>query len=218
MLDPELIQRIRTIFLHPRSSVSIGEAAWILGWSAEEVEVAITEGDVEVTSTCSGKAIEVAEVLAKVREFWPAEVIEEALGKEAAGALPPGLHTRRVALRLPFYQAAMLDYLAGQRETTVGHLLSFHLDELASEHFEELSAAIPGFGEAVAWPHGGGALSSAEASSNVHGIASADTLTDAEYDDLWAEEGEARYARFLAGQTTAIDGPEVFARARSTSR
>jgi len=47
---------------------------------------------------------------------------------------------------------------------------------------------------------------------------SLDTLTDAEYDELWAEEGEARYARFLAGQTTAVDGPEVFARARSRRR
>ena len=47
---------------------------------------------------------------------------------------------------------------------------------------------------------------------------SLDMLTDAEYDELWAEEGEARYARFLAGQTTAVDGAEVFARARSRRR
>jgi hypothetical protein len=218
MPDPELVQRIRTIFLHPRPYVSIGEAAWILGWSAVEMEAAIAEGDVEVTTTGSGQAVEVAEVLAKVREFWPMEVIEEALAGEAVGVLPLGLRMRRVVIRLPLYQSAMLGYLATQRDTTVGHLLSFHLDELASEHYEELSAAIPGFREAVAWPHGGGALSSSEASSNVHGIAGADTLTNAEYDELWAEEGEARYARFLAGQTTAIDGPEVFARARSRSR
>jgi hypothetical protein len=123
-----------------------------------------------------------------------------------------------MAIGLPSYQAAMLDYLAAQRETTVGHLLSFQLDELASEHFEELSAAIPGFGEALAWPHGVGALSPAEARSKGKGSEHDATLTDAEYDELWAEEGEARYARFLAGQTTAVDGPEVFARARSRSR
>ena len=38
-------------------------------------------------------------------------------------------------------------------------------------------------------------------------------LSDDEYQSLWAEEAEARYADFLAGRTTAIDGDEVFARA-----
>src|SRR6476620_7900594 len=84
MLDPELIQRIRTIFLHPQPYVSIGEAASILGWSAEEMEAAIISRDIEVTTTCSGKAIEVGEVLAKARTSWPVEVIEEALGAQAA--------------------------------------------------------------------------------------------------------------------------------------
>jgi hypothetical protein len=154
MPDPELVRRIRTIFLHPRPYVSIGEAAWILGWPAEEMERAIVTRDVEVTATCSGKAISVEEVLAKVRALWPVETIEEALGASAARVLPPGLRTRRVPLRLPSYQAAMLEYLAARQETTAGHLLWFQLDELASEHLEELSAAIPGFGEAFAFPHG----------------------------------------------------------------
>ncbi len=153
MPDSELVQRIRTIFLHPRPYVSIGEAAWILGWPAEEMERAIVTRDIEVTATCSGREIAAEEVLAKVRAFWPVEVIEEALGAQAARVLPPGLRTRRVNLRLPSYQAAMLEYLAAKQETTVGHLLWFQLDELGSEHLEELSAAIPGFEEAFVWPH-----------------------------------------------------------------
>ncbi|MGZ5432501.1 MAG: addiction module protein [Thermoanaerobaculia bacterium] len=44
---------------------------------------------------------------------------------------------------------------------------------------------------------------------------SLEALTAAEYEELWIEEGEARYADFLAGKTSAIDGDEVFARARS---
>src|SRR5258707_813592 len=110
--DPELVQRIRTIFLHPRPYVSIGEAAWILGWSAEEMERAIVARDVEVTATCSGREIAVEEVLAKARALWPVELIEEALGAQAARVLPAGLRTRRVSMRLPCYQAAMLEYLA----------------------------------------------------------------------------------------------------------
>jgi hypothetical protein len=49
-------------------------------------------------------------------------------------------------------------------------------------------------------------------------LASLDDLSDEEYEQLWAEEGEARYADFLAGRTNAIDGDEVFARARARLR
>ena len=49
-------------------------------------------------------------------------------------------------------------------------------------------------------------------------LASLEDLTDEEYDRLWAEEAEARYADFLAGRTGAVDGDEVFARARARLR
>jgi hypothetical protein len=49
-------------------------------------------------------------------------------------------------------------------------------------------------------------------------LASLDDLSDEEYDKLWAEEAEARYADFLAGRTSAVDGDDVFARARARLR
>jgi putative addiction module component (TIGR02574 family) len=49
-------------------------------------------------------------------------------------------------------------------------------------------------------------------------LASLDDLTDEEYDQLWVEEAESRYADFLAGRTKAVDGDEVFARARARLR
>jgi hypothetical protein len=49
-------------------------------------------------------------------------------------------------------------------------------------------------------------------------LASLDALPDEDYDRLWAEEAEGRYADFVAGRTTAVDGDEVFARARARSR
>jgi hypothetical protein len=49
-------------------------------------------------------------------------------------------------------------------------------------------------------------------------LASLEDLTDEEYDQLWAEEAEARYADFLAGRTSAVDGDEVLARARARLR
>ncbi|MEK6375428.1 MAG: addiction module protein [Acidobacteriota bacterium] len=47
---------------------------------------------------------------------------------------------------------------------------------------------------------------------------SLETLSDEEYEGLWAEEAEARYADFKAGRTKAVNGEGVLARARARSR
>jgi len=49
-------------------------------------------------------------------------------------------------------------------------------------------------------------------------LASLDDLADEEYEALWAEEAEARYADFLAGRTDAVNGDDVMARARARLR
>ncbi|MEA2161986.1 MAG: hypothetical protein QOK37_113 [Thermoanaerobaculia bacterium] len=46
-------------------------------------------------------------------------------------------------------------------------------------------------------------------------LESLDDLSLEEYDQLWAEEAEARYADFEGGKIQAIDGDEVFRRARA---
>jgi putative addiction module component (TIGR02574 family) len=47
---------------------------------------------------------------------------------------------------------------------------------------------------------------------------SLESLSEAEYEELWVAEAEARYADFKAGKTSAVDGDEVFARARNRER
>ena len=49
-------------------------------------------------------------------------------------------------------------------------------------------------------------------------LESLETLSDEEYERLWSEEAEARYADFKAGRMSAVDGDQVFARARARSR
>ena len=46
-------------------------------------------------------------------------------------------------------------------------------------------------------------------------LESLDDLSEEEYDKLWAEEAEARYAGFESGKGQAIDGDEVLLRART---
>jgi hypothetical protein len=43
---------------------------------------------------------------------------------------------------------------AGQGQTTVSGVLARELDGIASAHADELSAAIPGFADVLAWPEG----------------------------------------------------------------
>jgi putative addiction module component (TIGR02574 family) len=46
-------------------------------------------------------------------------------------------------------------------------------------------------------------------------LESLEDLSTEEYEQLWAEEAEARYADFQAGRTRAVDGDEVFRKART---
>lgn len=66
--------------------------------------------------------------------------------------LPPALRTAELRVRLSRHHVAMLEYRAGQERTTVSGILSRELDGMASANAEELSAALPGFAGAMAWP------------------------------------------------------------------
>ena len=90
MLDSATTERIRSIFLHHEPSVSIPLAARLLGLSKDELEAAIDAGDVETTSTCSERVIDLRELAEQALHVWPIATIEEALGREAALILPPG--------------------------------------------------------------------------------------------------------------------------------
>ncbi|HEY2093381.1 MAG TPA: hypothetical protein VGJ81_15990 [Thermoanaerobaculia bacterium] len=90
--------------------------------------------------------------MAKALEMWPMHVIEEALGEDADGILPRAIRSAELRVRLPRHHIEMLEYRADQQETTVSGVLSRELDGIASAHLEELSAALPGFAEAMAWP------------------------------------------------------------------
>ncbi|HEX8619029.1 MAG TPA: hypothetical protein VF911_15705 [Thermoanaerobaculia bacterium] len=152
MPDQDLINRIRTIFLHQRPHVTIAEATVLLGWSRGEMSRAIASGEVEVTSTSIGKWIWREELMAKALEVWSAEVIEEALGADADGVLPEAVRLIDLHVRLPRYQAAMLAWLAERERTTVSDVLARELDGVASVHADELSWAVAGFADALAWP------------------------------------------------------------------
>jgi len=152
MLEPDAISRIRHIFLQPRPHVSIMQAEGLLGWTRRQMSEAIENGEVELWTTPLGKWFPRAEMMAKALEIWPMHVIEEALGDEAGGILPQAIRSAELRVRLPRHHIEMLEYRADQQATTVSGVLERELDGIASAHIEELSAALPGFAEAMAWP------------------------------------------------------------------
>jgi hypothetical protein len=152
MLDPDIIDRIRHIFLHPRPHVSISQATALLGWTWRQMNEAIESGDVELMTTPIGKWFWRHELMSKALETWPLHVVEEALGNDADSVLPQAIRTKELRVRLPRHHVDMLEYRAGQERITVSGVLARELDGIASAHAEELSAAIPGLAEALAWP------------------------------------------------------------------
>jgi hypothetical protein len=154
MLDTALIQRIRAIFLHREPHVTVGVAADLLGWSFAEMNATIRNGDIEVVGTCSGKRIELRELVEVALQRWPLVTIEEALGRDAASILPPGLRTRKFTVRLPRYQIGALEVLAEDGREAVQAMLMRMFEELADLHHERLARVIPGLAEAMAWPTG----------------------------------------------------------------
>ena len=152
MLDPNLTERIRSIFLHHEARVTVEGAAELLGVSREGMAAAIEGGDVETVGTCSGTRIDIRELAEQALHVWPLVAIEEALGREASLILPPGVRTRRFAARLPRYLIAALRCLAEENGESVEALLTRELHGLAWTNRERLACSIPGFAEAIEWP------------------------------------------------------------------
>lgn len=113
---------------------------------------AIGAGEVELMATPLGKWFWREELIAKALETWSLDVIEEALGPDADRVLPHALRTAELRVRLPRHHVAMLEYRAEQEQTTISGVLAKELDGIASVDAEELSAVIPGFAAALAWP------------------------------------------------------------------
>lgn len=140
------------IFLHQRPHVTIAEATVLLGWSRGEMSRAIAAGEVEVMATALGKWLWREELMAKALELWSPEVIEEALGADADGVLPEAVRLIDLHVRLPRHHVAMLAHFAERDRTTIGGVLARELDGVASTHAGELSCAVAGFADALAWP------------------------------------------------------------------
>ena len=145
MLEPKVIERIRTIFLYRRPHVSLARATALLRWTPGEMAEAIRTGEIEMTQSSAGKRIDREELCAKALEVWPLDAIEEALGPDADRALPASLRLTDLRVRIPRYHVDMLEHLARRDQTSVSNALTRELEAVASANAEELSSSVVGF-------------------------------------------------------------------------
>jgi hypothetical protein len=152
MLRPEVIERIRTIFLHQRPHVSLARATTLLGWTRRQMSEAIRAGEIEVAESWAVPRIQREELWSKALEVWSLAAIEEALGPDADHVLPPSLRLVDLHVSIPRYQIAMLAEFAELRQTSVGNIVTRELDDWASANLKEISSSRADYDSATRWP------------------------------------------------------------------
>jgi hypothetical protein len=143
---------IRSLFLHPKATYTVREAATLLEMEWRELRGWVEAGEMEVIESDEGLVLPWGELASFGLDFWSQEVVEEALGAELAAALPELLQLTELEVCIPRMEVVALERLATTGGETVSAVLTRELCDLVSVHAEWLSQEVPGFAEALAWP------------------------------------------------------------------
>ncbi|HYU25049.1 MAG TPA: hypothetical protein VEO74_07600 [Thermoanaerobaculia bacterium] len=144
--------RIRTLFLHPKPTYTVVEAAALLGMTARDVHEWMDSGELEDVEGDEGLVLPWPELVSFGMDFWSQEAVEEALGTDVAEALPELLRLTDFEARIPRMEVVALERVAALDGETVSDVLARELRDFVSVHSEWLSQEVPGFAEALAWP------------------------------------------------------------------
>ena len=145
--------QIRNLFLHTRPTYTVAEAAEAIGMSVDDVRGWMEVGELEGVDTRDGVVLPWAELVSFAMGFWEQEEIEEALGAEAAEAIPELLRLCDLEVRIPRLEVVALERLAARDGKSVDAVLSAELRDLVSAQSEWLASVIPGFASALSWPY-----------------------------------------------------------------
>jgi len=150
--DTDSKQSIQTLFLQPAESYSLAEGSRLLGISPGKLkrEAAF---DIYEEYRRDGRWCFTWRQLELIAfRWWALEEIVDALGSDAATALPPLLSLRSVTLRLPEYIVLALETVAAEDRTTIDAYLSDELLEFAGTVADRMEAVHPGFRRAHFYP------------------------------------------------------------------
>ena len=151
------VEKIRNLFLQPKRTYTITEAAILLGMEWREVRGWVEVGELEGVDTDDGLRVPWSELVSFGMDFWSQEVVEEALGAEVAEAIPELLRLTDLEVRIPRMEVVALERVAARDGKSVDTVLARELLDFVSANSRWLEREVPGFLAALAWPEVGDA-------------------------------------------------------------
>ena len=145
-------ERIRRIFLFPKATYTLSEAAELLEYSEGEVLVAVERGDLEITREDGLPRLPWSELTLAAVERWPQELIEVSLGQELSAVMPELVRLTDLRVRVPRYGVVVATRVALRDGTTIDHVVSRQLLDLAVNESDEHGASVAGLASAIRWP------------------------------------------------------------------
>jgi hypothetical protein len=152
MRDLTQQERIRVLFLQRADSYSLAEGARLLGISPGTLIREAAYDRCEEYREAGRWCFRWRQLACIALRRWTLAEVHEALGTDAATALPPLLTLRTVTLRLPAFIVCTLETIASRNGTTPDACLHQELMELAGVWAKEMEAVHPGFRRAYLFP------------------------------------------------------------------
>lgn len=146
--------RIRQIFLERKSRYSLSDIVRLTGVTRWSVTAGIRAGEYVAHREQRAYHFSWSELAHIAMAKWPLPVIHDALGADAARALPALLLLQELRIRLPAYQVLMLRRLADLESVDVDSYLANYFLDLACSEVIILEAEIPGFKAAMRFLNG----------------------------------------------------------------
>ena len=143
---------IRELFLQRKPSYRLSEAGRLLGMTRKQLEREARADHEDAYRTNGRWHFTWRQVAYLAFRRWTLAEMHEALGCEAASALPPLLALRSITVRLPDYLVRAIEHEAASDDTTVDDWLQRELVDFAGTAAERMERVIPGFRGAYLFP------------------------------------------------------------------
>lgn len=145
------VEKIRELFLRPQLVYTIAEAAALLGTGDGDLRAWVATGELEPLAD-DPERVPWAELVSFAMDFWSQEVVEDALGADAAEVIPELVRLTELAVRIPRLEVVALERVAARERRSVDSVLARELLDFASANALWLDAEVPGVLAALAWP------------------------------------------------------------------
>ena len=143
---------IRTLFLHPRPTYPLPVAAALLGMDEGEVRGWVDVGELAAVEGRGALRIPWSELVSFGMDLWSQEVVEEALGADAARVIPELVRLTELEVRIPRMEVVALERVAARDGQSVDRVLARELLDFVSASSAWLDREVPGMLAALAWP------------------------------------------------------------------